>query len=114
MKNRINIPKNLMFTFLLVFSSNFLSGGHENFSQNHFITGTVSNSKGPVTQVWVILFDGEVRKGRSLTGDDGKYYIGHLDEKIYTVVVRKTTTGSNLFSEQVTLRGDVKYDINLP
>lgn len=80
-----------------------------------YITGKVtSKAVRPVASVWVIVFDGDSQKGRSLTGDDGSYYIGGLESKTYTLVVRKQLNGTDLVSAQVTLPRDRVYSFRLP
>jgi Carboxypeptidase regulatory-like domain len=79
------------------------------------ITGKVSaRSSSPARSVWVMVYDGPTLKGRSLTGDDGRYYIAGLDDKTYTIVVRKQASGSNLVSQSVVLPQNRVHDITLP
>jgi Carboxypeptidase regulatory-like domain len=80
-----------------------------------YITGKVtSGHSNPARSLWVMVYDGANLKGQSLTGDDGRYYIGGLDDKTYTVAVRKQTSGSNLVSQSVSLPQNRVHDINLP
>jgi len=80
-----------------------------------YVTGIVTTASSiPVRSVWVILYDGTALKGRSLTGDDGRYYIGRLDKRTYTIIVRRQITGSDLFKSQVTLPQNRGYNIRLP
>lgn len=52
------------------------------------IKGVVTASQNrPVTSVWVTLSQNGTEKGRSLTGDDGKYYISNLDDGTYDIAV---------------------------
>ena len=45
------------------------------------VRGTVSQqSRGPLRSVWVIVTQNGAERGRALTGDDGRYYIGNLDD----------------------------------
>ena len=59
--------------------------------------GVVTRSGRPVRSAWVVVTKNGDEKGRSLTGDDGKYYIGELGAGEYEVVVeqgpRKTFAG---------------------
>jgi hypothetical protein len=64
--------------------------------------------------VWVMIYDGPQIAGQALTGDDGSYYIGGLNQKTYTVVVRRQTSGSNLVSTSITLPQNKVYNIRLP
>jgi hypothetical protein len=51
------------------------------------VKGTVTSAGKPTRSVWVIIrLDGR-EKGRSLTGDDGKYYIAGVDPGTYDFVV---------------------------
>ena len=85
------------------------------FSASSYLTGTVTSGQSrPVRSVWVMVFDGNRLKGRSLTGDDGRYYIGGLEAGTYTVVVRRQASGSNLFSESATLPRDRVRNLRLP
>lgn len=80
-----------------------------------YITGKVtSGQSNPARSVWVMVYDGTNLKGRSLTGDDGRYYIGGLDDKTYTVVVRRQTSGSDLVSQSVSLPQNRVHNIKLP
>jgi membrane protein implicated in regulation of membrane protease activity len=61
------------------------------------VSGTVTRLGRPVRAAWVIVTQDRQEKGRSLTGDDGKYYIGDLEEGEYDVAVmqgpRKVNVG---------------------
>jgi hypothetical protein len=79
-----------------------------------FITGRVTfQQSNPARSLWVLVFDGATLKGRSLTGDDGRYYVGGLEEKTYTIVVKKQPSGNNLASERVSLPQNRVYNIVL-
>jgi len=43
-----------------------------------YVKGVVTQSDRPVRSVWVIASQSGTEKGRALTGDDGKYYIGNM------------------------------------
>ncbi len=84
-------------------------------SGEEYVTGKVtSKAMRPVPSVWVIVFEGGNQKGRSLTGDDGSYYIGGLESKTYQLVVKKQLNGSDLVTGQVTLPRDRVYNFRLP
>jgi Carboxypeptidase regulatory-like domain len=54
------------------------------------LTGTVHTAAGtPVASVWVVVLQGGAERGRSLTGDDGRFLIPHLAGGEYQVVVRR-------------------------
>jgi hypothetical protein len=74
------------------------------------IQGVVKSSSGKLfTSVWVTISQNNVEKGRSLTGDDGKYYISNLTEGVYDIVVREGNR--QLYKGQVNLSGDGSHDI---
>jgi len=79
-----------------------------------YITGRVvaGSSNRPMVAVWVTVYDIGTVRGRSLTGDDGRYYISRLDQKAYDVVV--TRGQQTLARRQVRLPENTKYDIVIP
>jgi hypothetical protein len=80
-----------------------------------YITGRVTLGQStPARSIWVMVYDGTTLKGQSLTGDDGRYYVGGLEEKTYTIVVRRQTSGNNLVSQSVSLPQDRVHNIGLP
>lgn len=55
-----------------------------------YVTGRVMSSGSPVPAVWVIISQrGGSERGRSLTGDDGRYYIDNLDDGAYDLLATK-------------------------
>ena len=75
-----------------------------------YITGVVKSSSGRLfVSVWVAISQNGVEKGRSLTGDDGKFYISNLNEGIYDIIVLQGNR--QVFKEQVNLPGNNRYDI---
>ena len=78
------------------------------------ITGRVLTgaSRRPIPAVWVIVYESAKIKGRSLTGDDGRYYIGRLAEKAYDLVVMRGR--QTLARRQVRLPENTSYDIVIP
>lgn len=74
-----------------------------------YVTGTVTSAGRPVSSVWVIIIiKGGDEKGRSLTGDDGKYYIGNLDDGAYYLIASR---GNRQVRHEVTLPLDRVHDI---
>ena|SRR5262245_31838402 len=65
------------------------SGLSDAQSTRTFVRGTVRSAGSPARSVWVIVSMNGREKGRSLTGDDGKYYIANLDPGTYDVVVQR-------------------------
>jgi hypothetical protein len=81
---------------------------------SQYITGTVTlGPTKPAPSLWVIVYEGSSQKGRSLTGDDGKYYLGGLAQKQYRLVVRKQINGPDLYNEQINLPQNTDYNIHL-
>jgi hypothetical protein len=84
-------------------------------SSAEYVTGKVtSGQSSPVSSVWVMVYDGPQIAGQTLTGDDGRYYIGGLNSKTYTAVVRRQQSGGNLVSSTITLPQNRVYNIRLP
>ena len=76
------------------------------------ISGVVSTASGePAASVWVTLLRDGARKGRSLSGDDGSYYIAGLDSGSYEIVVEDD--GKVLYTGRVKLPNDKAHDIRL-
>lgn len=101
---------------LLVFRPGILVGApNPTPASGDYITGKVTyRQSNPARSLWVLVYDGATLKGRSLTGDDGRYYVGGLEEKTYTVVVKKQPSGNNLASEKITLPQNRVCNIELP
>ena len=81
-------------------------------AQADHLTGMVKSSSGaPLASVWVIISQDGVQKGKSLTGNDGKYYISNLGGGTYQVVVMKSKR--QLYQAQINMPGDGNYDIQI-
>jgi len=81
-------------------------------SSRTFLKGAVLSSTGrPVRSVWVIVGQNGRDTGRSLTGDDGRYYIGNLAPGRYDVTVSNGRT--QLHKGQVSLPASGSYDIRV-
>jgi hypothetical protein len=79
-----------------------------------YISGrVVSGPSKPAGSIWVIVYSGATQKGRSLTGDDGKYYISGLAPGAYSIVVRKQPTGVDLFQSQISLPQNRIYNVKI-
>jgi hypothetical protein len=79
-----------------------------------YISGkVVSGLSKPAGSIWVIVYSGSTEKGRSLTGDDGKYYIAGLASGTYSIVVRRQPTGANLFQGQISLPQNRIYNVKI-
>ena len=81
-------------------------------SQRTFLKGAVVSPAGrPVRSVWVIAAQNGRDTARSLTGDDGRYYIGNLQPGRYDVTV---SNGKNsLHKGQIDLPANTTYNIRL-
>lgn len=76
------------------------------------VQGTVTTASGqPVTSAWVVFEHGGAEKGKSLTGDDGRYYVAGLGAGEYRVTVRKGD--KVLYSGTARLSGDQTFDIRI-
>jgi hypothetical protein len=79
-------------------------------SQSDYIKGMVKSPSGrPLPSAWVIVSQDGNEKGRSLTGDDGKYYINNLGAGTYHLMVYERDR--RLFAEQVNLPGDSNHNV---
>jgi hypothetical protein len=65
------------------------------------VKGTVTSAGKPARSVWVIISLNGREAGRSLTGDDGKYYIAGVDPGTYDFVVEGK--GVQLYKGRATL-----------
>ncbi len=77
------------------------------------LTGKVvsKSSRQPVSSVWVEVIKNGERVGRSLTGDDGNYYISGLEKGSYEVVVVRQ--GRELCKRTLQLIDSQRFDIEL-
>lgn len=81
-------------------------------AQGASVRGTVSNASGQVIpSVWVVVEQGGAEKGKSLTGDDGRYYVGSLAHGTYRVIVRRGD--QQLYSGTIELPKNAVFDIRL-
>src|SRR5882672_4426822 len=76
-----------------------------------YLKGQVKLSSKPLRSAWVIVSQSGKEKGRSLTGDDGKYYISNLDQGVYDIIVQKGK--KQLYEKQVNVPTKSDYDIPL-
>jgi Carboxypeptidase regulatory-like domain len=79
---------------------------------SNYVTGKVTSASSgrPVRSVWVIVKQGDNEKGRSLTGDDGSYYISNLGDGQYEIIATK---GASQHSDMVTLPQNKVFHINV-
>ena len=80
---------------------------------NLYLTGRVvsSSSNNPISSVWVEVVKAGSRVGRSLTGDDGRYYISGLDKGLYEIAVIQNN--QVLYRCQIQLTGNRVLDVTL-
>ena len=82
----------------LAAASTALAGGES-------MRGTVTTASGQlVASAWVVVERSGAEQGKSLTGDDGRYYIGGLDSGSYQITVRQ--------GDRVVYRGTVSLPAN--
>lgn len=76
------------------------------------LRGTVITTSGaPAASVWVVVIQGGAEKGRSLSADNGKYYIGNLEPGAYEVQVKRGDTA--IYTGSVSLPREGGFDIRL-
>ncbi len=115
MIKKLGLYRNLFIIFF-AFSTVTLAKGKSTFNQSYYyITGTVTNNLNrPVPKVWVILFQGAIEKKRTLTGNDGKYYLGRLPAGTYKIIAQKQLNGIKLYNKQVSVTKNLpNYNIKI-
>ena len=80
-------------------------------SSDTYLKGQVKLSSKPLRSAWVVISQSGKERGRSLTGDDGKYYISNLDQGAYDIIVQKGK--QQLYKGQVNVPTKTDYDIRL-
>ena len=75
------------------------------------VKGLVMSSNKPLRSVWVIASQNGTEKGRSLTGDDGKYFIDNLPGGTYDLIVEQAKR--QVWKGQITLSVNTYYNINV-
>lgn len=104
--------KNLLLIVMFISITAFTSVMEAQTLRNIQIKGSILNSsKRPAASLWVILSQNSKKVGQSLTGDDGKYYIGNLAKGNYDLEVKQG--GKSLFQKQITLPRDTINNIQL-
>jgi len=88
---KIIIP---IFLFLLIFLPQVRLAYAQ---QSYYLKGTVTNNTSrPVPRVWVILYQNNREARRTLTGNDGKYYIGRLNTGRYSIRIKRNLYQSSI------------------
>src|SRR5205085_12550739 len=99
MKSRLIFRTPLAATLLAIVFSIVVSAQ----SEDRCIKGIIQSPSGrPFSSVWRIVRQKGNEKGRSLTGDDGKYYISKLSDGVYDLAVYNVN--GLWHTEQVDLR----------
>jgi hypothetical protein len=76
-----------------------------------YVTGKITSaSDRPATSVWVIIKQNGQERGRSLTGDDGSYYINNLGNGEYELMLTK---GANQLSRTIILPQNKVFNIKI-
>jgi hypothetical protein len=76
-----------------------------------YVRGVITQANKPVRSVWVITSQSGTERGRALTGDDGKYYIGNLAEGTYDIAVFQGK--QQIYSGQINLPQNRIFNINI-
>jgi hypothetical protein len=76
-----------------------------------YVRGVITQANKPVRSVWVIASQSGTEKGRALTGDDGKYYIGNLAEGAYDIAVFQGK--QQIYVGQINLPQNRLFNINI-
>ena len=77
-----------------------------------YLKGAVTQSNKPLRSVWVIVSQSGEERGRYLTGDDGKFYIGNLPAGDYDIAVWQGK--QQIHSERINLSGNKILNIAIP
>ena len=76
-----------------------------------YVTGRITSAADrPATSVWVIVKQNGQERGRSLTGDDGAYYINNLGSGQYELLI---TRGGNQLSRTIALPQNKVFNIKI-
>ena len=77
-----------------------------------YLKGVVTQSNKPLRSVWVIASQSGQERGRYLTGDDGKFYIGNLPAGDYDIAVWQDK--QQIHSDRINLSGKKILNITIP
>lgn len=81
------------------------------FQASDYVTGRITSASDmPATSVWVIIKQNGQERGRSLTGDDGSYYINNLGNGEYELLVSR---GGKQLSRTITLPQNKVFNIKI-
>ena len=108
MKQRFIFPSCLL--LIVVAGFGFAASGFRS-DAGTYVKGVVSQSNRPVRSVWVIASQSGTERGRALTGDDGKYYIGNLSAGGYDLVVFQGK--QQVYSGQINLPENRIFNISI-
>jgi hypothetical protein len=74
-----------------------------------YIKGVVTQSNKPVRSVWVIISQSGQERGRYLTGDDGRFYVGNLPSGDCDIAVWQGK--QQIYSSRINLPGNNIFNI---
>ena len=78
-----------------------------------YIKGVVTDRGRPARAIWITVVQNGGEKGSSPAGDDGRYYVGGLDNGDYQIIV--TRGDQRLCQKQIRLPdNNGTYNIDLP
>ena len=78
-------------------------------SRANYVKGAVTQSAKPLRSVWVIASQSGQERGRYLTGDDGKFYIGNLPTGEFDIAVWQGK--QQIYSGRISLPGNNVFNI---
>ncbi len=83
-------------------------------SETGYVSGKITDSRTGkcVAAAWVHVYSGTILKGKSLTGDDGRFYVSRLGAGSYEVVIRKGMVV--LYRAIINLPEQRMYNVQLP
>jgi hypothetical protein len=91
-----------LFIILFAFTTITSAKGQINMNQIYTISGKVSDKANkPVYNFWVILYQNTREIKRTLTGNDGRFYIGRLVSGPYKIVVKRQINGASLYDRNI-------------
>lgn len=80
--------------------------------RRHHVTGTViTRDRKPVPSLLVIVRQDDRILGKSITGDDGRYYIGRLKNGTYTLIIKRRD--DIVYRAEIRLPEDRVHDVEL-
>ena len=75
------------------------------------VKGLITRAGKPLSSTWVIVSQAGKERGRSLTGDDGKFYIANLPDGAFDIVAVKDN--KQVFKGKLALPKDASFNIKI-